>query len=141
LGTGESAFPLSDTSDARRLVFRHRTRIARGDYADAVSAAHRPGSSRRPLTPRGQKAKDGRRGVDMNMRKWWPYLTIGAAAVIVSVAYPVYFRWWDHRSCHDSGGEWNSAQHECIEPRNTNIPATEGSKTFEDDNQDAPNRG
>jgi len=71
----------------------------------------------------------------MNMRKWWPYWTIGAAAVIVSIAYPVYFRYWDHRSCEDSGGRWNQAEHACIEPRNANIPDTEGSKTYEDDNQ------
>jgi len=71
----------------------------------------------------------------MNMRKWWPYWTIGAAAVIVSVAYPMYFRYWDHRSCVDSGGQWNQAERACIEPRNADIPDTSGSKTMEDDNQ------
>jgi hypothetical protein len=71
----------------------------------------------------------------MNMRKWWPYLAIGSAAVIVSVAYPLYFNWWDQKSCHDSGGNWNEAAGKCIEPRNTNIPDTEGSAAYEDDNQ------
>jgi hypothetical protein len=71
----------------------------------------------------------------MNMRKWWPYVVIGLAAVIVSVAYPMYFKWWDHKSCQDSGGHWNEAAGKCVEPRNADIPATEGSTTYEDDNQ------
>jgi len=71
----------------------------------------------------------------MNKRKWWPYVVIGVAAVIVSVAYPVYFNWWDHKNCRDSGGRWNEAAGECVELRNTDIPNTSGSTPFEDDNQ------
>jgi hypothetical protein len=71
--------------------------------------------------------------MNQRMKKWWPYLTIGIAAVVVSIAYPVYFRWWDHKSCQESGGQWSSQQRECIEPENTNIPDTQGSKTFEDE--------
>jgi hypothetical protein len=74
-------------------------------------------------------------GIGMNMRKWWPYIAIGGAVVIVSIAYPAYFRWWDHRSCQDSGGHWNEASGECIEPRGADIPDTKGSSSFEDDNQ------
>ena len=74
--------------------------------------------------------------MNKRMSRWWPYLTIGIAAVVVSVAYPAYFRWWDHKSCHDSGGEWSSQQHECIEPRNTDIPGTRGAKALADDDQD-----
>ena len=66
----------------------------------------------------------------MNMRKWWPYWTIGVAAVIVSVAYPMYFRYWDHRSCVDSGGQWNQAERACIEPRNADIPDTWGRRRW-----------
>lgn len=74
-------------------------------------------------------------GTPMNMRKWWPWWTIGIAAVIVGTAYPMYFRWWDNKSCHESGGRWDEAQHACIEPRNADIPNTSGSTTMEDDNQ------
>jgi hypothetical protein len=71
----------------------------------------------------------------MKLSKWWPYVAIGSAAVIVSLAYPIYFNWWDHRSCHDSGGQWNESADECIEPEGANIPHSEGSATYEDDNQ------
>ena len=70
----------------------------------------------------------------MNMRKWWPYLTIGGALVIVAVGYPAYFNWWDHKNCRESGGHWNEAAGECVEPRDADIPDTRGSPAHEDDN-------
>jgi hypothetical protein len=71
----------------------------------------------------------------MNMSKWWPYLAIGGVIVICSLAFPAYFNWWDHRSCHDSGGHWNEAADQCIELPNADIPDTRGSPAHEDDNQ------
>jgi hypothetical protein len=53
------------------------------------------------------------------------YLGLAAIVVIVALAYPHYFRWWDGRSCRESGGSWSETQDKCIEPRNTDIPNTE----------------
>jgi len=70
----------------------------------------------------------------MNMRRWWPYFAIGGAAVMVLIAYPAYFNWWDHKNCRDSGGPWNETRDQCVEPDNARFESS-GSSTFEDDNQ------
>jgi hypothetical protein len=80
-------------------------------------------------------AKDVALEVRMNMSRWWPYLAIGGVVLVLFIAYPLYFNWWDHKSCRDSGGTWNEAAGQCVEPRNADIPDTRGSPSFEDDNQ------
>ena len=60
----------------------------------------------------------------MDTRKLKPWIIIGAAVLIAAVVYPIYFNWWDHKNCSESGGTWNEAQGECIEPRNADIPNT-----------------
>jgi hypothetical protein len=47
-----------------------------------------------------------------------------AVVVAALVGYPYYFDWWDHKSCAESGGTWNEAQDECIEPLDADIPDT-----------------
>lgn len=51
-------------------------------------------------------------------------IALGAAVLLAAVAYPVYFNWWDHHSCSESGGFWDEAQDKCIEPDHADIPNT-----------------
>lgn len=60
-------------------------------------------------------------------RNWTPWIIMVAAIIIAAVGYPYYFTWWDHKNCAESGGTFNEARGECIEPRNTNIPDTQES--------------
>jgi hypothetical protein len=60
----------------------------------------------------------------MDKRRLKPWIIVGAAVLIAAVGYPFYFNWWDHKNCSESGGTWNEAQGECVEPRNADIPNT-----------------
>jgi hypothetical protein len=51
-------------------------------------------------------------------------IALGAVVLIAAVAYPMYFNWWDHHSCAQSGGSWNESRDECVEPDNADIPNT-----------------
>lgn len=62
-----------------------------------------------------------------NKRKLKPWLIVGAAVLIAAIGYPFYFKWWDHKTCEESGGTWNEAQKACIEARGADIPDTEKS--------------
>lgn len=72
----------------------------------------------------------------MKKRDWTPWIIIGAALLVVAVGYPFYFNWWDRKNCNESGGGWNEAQGECIEPRNADIPNT--SNALHDEGGDKP---
>jgi hypothetical protein len=63
----------------------------------------------------------------MDKRKLKPWIIVGTAVIIAAIAYPFYFDWWDHRTCQESGGTWNDARNECVEPRGAEIPDTERS--------------
>jgi hypothetical protein len=68
-----------------------------------------------------------RSGSLVNRRRLKPWIIVGTAVIIAAVAYPFYFDWWDHRTCQESGGTWNEARGECVEPRGAEIPDTEKS--------------
>ena len=72
----------------------------------------------------------------MDKSRLKPWIIVGAAVLIAAVGYPFYFNWWDHRNCSESGGTWNEAQNECVEPRNADIPDT--SKAMHDQGGDKP---
>jgi hypothetical protein len=64
----------------------------------------------------------------MNKRNAKLAAIVGVAVLAAAIGYPMYFNWWDHKNCSESGGTWNEARDECIEPRGTNIPDTELSR-------------
>jgi hypothetical protein len=61
----------------------------------------------------------------ISKRKVW--ITIAGAALAMTLAwgYAAYFNWWDVSQCAQSGGNWDEARDECIEPRGADIPNTD----------------
>ena len=58
-----------------------------------------------------------------NFKAWvW---AAAVAVVLAIVGYPFYFNWWDHKNCQESGGTWNEAQGECVEPRGAKFDTEE----------------
>jgi hypothetical protein len=72
-------------------------------------------------------AETRRKEAPMSKRNVKLAAIVVAALLIAAVGYPYYFDWWDHKNCSESGGTWNEAQGECIEPRGADIPNTEKS--------------
>lgn len=61
----------------------------------------------------------------MNKRNVKLGVIVVVALLIAVIGYPFYFKWWDHKTCEESGGRWDEAQGACIEPRGADIPDTE----------------
>jgi hypothetical protein len=61
----------------------------------------------------------------MDKRNLKPWIIVGAAVLIAAVAYPHYFKWWDHRNCAQSGGTYSEAEGACIEPRGAKFATEE----------------
>jgi len=62
-------------------------------------------------------------------KKWG--IVLAVLVVLAGVGYPVYFNWWDHHNCTESGGSWNEADDKCVEPAGADIPNTSKSKVDE----------